>query len=79
MNKNQRLVLIGVSVLVAIMIIFPPFQSMVVRGMHLGYSFILDPPGGYSSVNVPLLVVQIFGVIIIGGILFLVEKDGKIN
>jgi hypothetical protein len=81
MNTNQKNVLIGTSVILAIMILFPPFIYSI-GGVHhnFGYSFLFKPPiffRNIGNVNAQLLFVQILGVGAIGFILFHLFKHKK--
>lgn len=89
MNQKQRVVLLCTAAAVVLMILYPPYVVMNYRQVVIkaGYGFLLDLPSykpreviGRSSipatVNVPTLGVQIFGVLIVGGVLFLVLKKG---
>jgi hypothetical protein len=86
-NKKQKAVLITVMVLVAGIMFIPPFQ---LNGEHLGYGPIVGdiyPKGaiydreGYplyrvtGGVNVPLLITQWVGVLVVGGAGLLLFKD----
>ncbi len=88
MNSNQRKVLASMSFAIISIFIFPPY---VVYGrgplagqlMSNGYAFILDMDSisvgsswGQMEVNLPLLITQWAGVIILGiiGLLFFKEK-----
>ncbi len=79
MNDYQRYVCIAVAVIIALMLLFPPW--FIVRGsitQGLGHSFLFDPPRAgsrYGYVNVATLMLQWVGVLIIGGILFFIVKD----
>lgn len=76
MNLNQKILLIAVSVVVAGMLIFPPFNGRTGYGgiYNLGYSLILTPPIG-GTVDVALLMTQWVGVLIVGTIVFFLLKD----
>ena len=65
MNDRQRKTLIIVAVLIAGMILYPPFQ---IKGHGLGYSWIFSPPYDDATINVSQLLVQWIAVAIIGGI-----------
>ena len=67
MNIYQRIILVIVAMILVLMLIFPPFQSLTPDGIVLneGYSFIMKPPifesytGNYIwPVNVSLLLLQ---------------------
>jgi hypothetical protein len=81
MNQKQRKVLFIMAAFIILMFWFPPY---VMRGIfsgnqiESGYGFIFALPShtlAYSTVNVPLLLAQIFGVLLVGGIIWLALKD----
>jgi len=84
MNETQKMVLLVTAAVVAVMVMFPPYE--VVNYNHVtimaGYGFLLDLPsyvmeGGRqmpSSVNVKTLLAQILGAIVVGGLVFLATK-----
>ena len=84
MSKSQRAVLLVTSVLLIVMLLFPPFKSQYLSGVTVneGYSFILKPPTyevtyGYykSQVNHSLLGIQFLIIATAGGILCLALKS----
>lgn len=84
MNESQRKILIATAVVVAMMVIFPPYIVENFRGMLLmaGYGFLFDLPSYLvqsgssipSVVNVKTLLVQIFGTVVVGALAFLAAK-----
>jgi len=74
MNEYQKWFLIGIGVLMAVMLLFPPFY-LTFRGQNLnaGYSFILNPPG-MALVNTGMLLIQYLVVSAIGFIGWLLLK-----
>lgn len=74
MNQRQRMILIVSAALIAMMLIYPPFQIM---GRGRGYNWIFSPPHHAAIINVGQLLVQWVAVVLIGGIMFLLSKDGK--
>lgn len=72
MNHRQRLILIVSAVLVALMLIYPPFQLM---GRGMGYSWIFSPPEDAATINNGQLLMQWMAVVLIGGISFVLSKD----
>jgi hypothetical protein len=88
MNSNQKKVLAAMAFVILSMFIFPPYVvygrgSLAGQLMSSGYTFILDMENislgsswGQMEVNLPLLIVQWVGVIILGiiGMLFFKEK-----
>lgn len=91
MNARQRSNLIVAAILVAAMLLFPPFRYYFGvthdgRETNIGYSFILTPPvldpsrdpqdyPVVANVNWPLLLTQWIGVVLISGLLCLASKD----
>jgi len=76
MNKNQKLILIAVVVVVVAMFIYPPFQAVrngTVFNMGYGWIFALSKRG-YMTINVSMLIIQWIGVFIVGGIAFFLAK-----
>lgn len=74
MNQRQRVVLVVSAALIAMMLIYPPFQIM---GRGMGYSWIFSPPHDVATINVGQLLVQWVAVGLIGGIVFLLSKESK--
>ena len=88
MNKTQRIILIIVTIVIFLMLLFPPFLVTGPLGItyNWGYSFILYPPSYkvpnvnntyYSIMDIKRLLVQWVGVLIIGGILWILFKGRK--
>jgi hypothetical protein len=76
MNKNQKLILIAVAVVVVAMFIYPPFQAVrsgTIHNMGYGWIFALSKRG-YMTINVSMLIIQWIGVFIVGGIAFFLAK-----
>lgn len=76
MNTNQKRILIAVILLVAGMLLYPPFQRVVSNGAtyNMGYGWIFDPPGRDATVNVVILLMQWVGVLVVGGLGFFLAK-----
>lgn len=78
MNAKQRKVLFIMSALIILMFLFPPYVIRVGESgneaFRSGYGCIIDlPQHGYNrapTVNVSLLLAQIFGVFVVGGLLW---------
>lgn len=68
------MILIVSAALIAMMLIYPPFQIM---GRGMGYNWIFSPPHNAAIINAGQLLVQWVAVALIGGIMFLLSKDGK--
>lgn len=82
MNKNQQRILIGIVIIVAAMLVYPPFKVTAHNGaiFNMGYDWILAPPKrGYivATVNASMLMIQWIGVLIVGGIAFFLVKNPK--
>ena len=89
MNDTQRKARLVTAIVVALMVIPPPYEVKNHSQMTImsGYEFLFDLPA-YVAVNDPLgilgqipasvdiktLLVQIFGVAIVGGLLFLANS-----
>lgn len=76
MNHRQRLILIVCAVLIAAMLLYPPFQFM---GRGKGYSWIFSPSDSEATINAGQLLVQWAAVALIGGISFLLSKEGSLS
>lgn len=79
MSQNQKRILMVVLAIVAAMFVYPPFQVINNNGMafNMGYGWIFDSPKRGSiiaNVNVPMLLIQWVGVLIVGGIAFFLAK-----
>jgi len=70
MNKNQKIVMVVVAIVLLGMLLFPPFQIVAQRGtVNHGFGFILSPPNkGYATVNIAQLLTQMVVVGIVGGL-----------
>src|SRR5438552_3548578 len=82
MNKNQKRTLVAVIALIVAMFLYPPFQSVLPnRVVHnMGYRWIFDPPAGLNGfvtamVDVQMLLVQLLGILIVGGLVFFLAKN----
>lgn len=75
MNEKQKDIAIWTAMILAAMLVFPPFEDGYRCG---GYQFILRVPDA-CAMNIPRLLIQWLGVILVGGILWLSEseKDDK--
>ena len=75
MNEMQKKILIAVALIIFAMLIYVPFEIQTYAGnvFRTGYGFIFDLPTS-AQVSVGTLFAQWFGVIAIGGILFLLAK-----
>ncbi|MBU6392239.1 MAG: hypothetical protein KGQ83_08375, partial [Planctomycetes bacterium] len=87
MNKKQKYVLIIVSVVIFLMFLYPPFYATDTREtVSMGYHIIYPPPAlnlkglvpySVSMINISTLLTQWLGVLIIGGITWLLVRDRK--
>jgi hypothetical protein len=79
MNQKQRNILLVTAATIALMIAFPPYavtlQNSIVA--KAGYGFIFDLPDHIASghvfpskVNIATLLAQVFGVLLVGGMVF---------
>ena len=77
MNKNQQRVLLGTAILIALMTLYPPFQVVTDAGLWgKGFDWIFSNTS--STVNIGLLLTQIFATLIVGGVLYLLlDKSNK--
>ena len=80
-NRRQKVILSAIIAIITLTILFPPFHFSGMNGIvaNTGYSFLLTPPevnsSTFSSVNIAMLLTQWFGVLIIGGIAFFLNKN----
>lgn len=74
MNKNQKIILVVMAVVVALMLIFPPFcLETQKRTYNYGYRFILNPPGR-AMINIGMLLTQWVGVLFLGSLAWFLAK-----
>ena len=84
MNSKQRKTLILVATIVTAMLLFPPFHIHRANGVivNLGYAFLFAPPTAFGSakgtVDVAVLFAQWLGIILVGGIVFFIQKDYRV-
>ena len=77
MNEKQKHVLIAVAAIIALMLLYPPFQMFTGTRIHrTGYDWLFDLPQR-AVVDIGTLGLQWVGVLIVGGIIFFVLKDGE--
>lgn len=81
MNQNQKYVLIGGVCVIIAAALYPPFYIDIPRlsTVNLGFSFVLDPPEYKrfrGSINVPLLLAEWAGTVLVCGALWFLFKDG---
>ncbi len=84
-SKNQTRIMLVVSLIIAIMFFYPPYQVIAANGVvyNMGYDWLLAPPkkGNITAtVNVAMLLTQWAGVLAIGGMtLFLTKTSNRNN
>lgn len=87
MNQKQKTVLLCTAVVVGLMVLFPPYVVMKYKQVVIksGYGFLFDLPPYVSAtstavipatVNVATLLIQIFAVLVVGGLVYLALKKG---
>lgn len=85
MNKKQRVTLFGTTVILVLMLLFPPFykshtHSVSVVPESMGYHFIFTPPSPEdtflvrSRIDFAVLFTQYLFITTIGGILYIAFK-----
>ncbi len=77
MNKKQRWVLIIGGIIIAQMLLNPPFEYKTLNGVTYsgGYGCLFTDYGSGKGVNLSLLFTQWIGVILICAILWIVFKN----
>ena len=79
MNGTQRKVLLVTAIVIALMVLFPPYEVKNYRQVTImsGYGFLFALPEYQSLtasipayVNVQTLIVQILGAIVVGGLVY---------
>lgn len=75
MNKLQRKVLIFVAILIAGMLFYPPYKMQgEIREVCCWYNWIFEAQL-YKTVDIAMLLAQWLGVLIVGGIAYLLAKS----
>jgi len=77
-NNNQKNILLLVAGIIVLMFVFPPYKIELTgnRKINQGYAFIVDGPTNINAtINIGQLLMQWFGVIVVGGIVFISQKD----
>jgi hypothetical protein len=72
MNRHQKRVLVIGGILIALALLYPPFQIM---GRGMGYSWLFSPPHDVAIINAGQLIVQWVAIVLIGGVAYLLVKD----
>ena len=77
MNERQNRILKITSVIIAIMLVFPPFdvRDNTYWRVTTEYSLILDAPK-YGQLGLGTLFIQWVGVLIVSGIAFFLASEG---
>ncbi len=74
MNKDQKLVIIALMILLVVILLFPPYQTVGKQSViNEGFVFILSPPDN-ATINIAQLVVQEIGAFILAGLAWLLFK-----
>lgn len=83
-NETQRKILLAFAAVIVLMVAFPPYEVVNAHGFktQAGYGFLFDLPKygaldrGYvhARVDIQTLLVQIIGVVVVGGLAFLAYK-----
>lgn len=78
MNDKQKKALMAVAIVVLAMLIYPPYIQQIGGAMSTattsGYAFIFELPFR-ATIHISTLIIQWVGVLIVGGISFLMVKD----
>ena len=79
MNEKQKYTLIAVAVIIAGMLLYPPFHRLYSSGRTsgLGYDWLFDARWSNATVDIATLLIQWLGVLIVGGIVFFILKDDE--
>ena len=78
MNINQKIVAVVTAVLIALMTLYPPFIANGMNGFSTGYGYDWIFSNTKATVNVELLLIQIFVTLFVGGIFYVVlDKKNK--
>lgn len=79
MNTRQRCILFAVAVIIAGMMLFPPFYKPPVSGyaQHIEYGFLLGSTQG--RVELGLLLTQFLAAAVVGAIAFVLCADKRSN
>lgn len=76
MNEKQKKLLMVIVAVIFMMLLYPPYH-VTGEGMSagIGYDWIFATPPWMAAVNIGLLITQWVGVLIIGGICYLLLKE----
>lgn len=82
MNKQQKLVLVGLIAVIIGMLLFPPFHIIGPNGFvsNMGYGWIFNPPKpGYLSatVNISMLLLQWLAAVLVAVLAFFLVSESK--
>ena len=76
MNLKQRIVLISVLFIIALMILIPPFQwKSQSLSVNVGYGFVFGEMNDMYQINFIRLLIQLLAVLTIGGVIFFILKE----
>lgn len=76
MNKNQKIAIVVIGIVLLGILVYPPFFLVNQRGtFNVGFGFIFDPPVQYATINIGQLIVQEIIVGIIGGLVYFLLKE----
>jgi hypothetical protein len=72
MNINQKIVSLGTAALIVLMTLYPPLINNLPNGYNkgAGYEWIFTSTA--ATVNIEVLLIQIFVALFVGGVLYLV-------
>lgn len=83
MNGKQRATLFLTAVTSILALFFPPFQLQTPKNtiINLGYGLLFSPPKQGNTypgmVNIDLLIIELFVVVLVGGLFVMIFKGQK--
>jgi len=72
MNINQKIVSLGTAALIALITLYPPFRYKGMNGIEAGRGYDWIFISTQNTVNIEVLLIQIFVALFVGGVLYLV-------
>ena len=72
MNINQKIVSLGTAALIALMTLYPPLSRNGQHGISYGEGYDWIFTSTVATVNIEVLLIQIFVALFVGGVLYLV-------
>ena len=72
MNINQKIVSLGTAALIALMTLYPPLSWSGQNGIEVGRGYDWIFISTQNTVNIEVLLIQIFVALFVGGVLYLV-------